>query len=66
MTALHCKGHGETCSVVVEMNQEVLVALVDPRVAAGRAASGRGRCCSRQAAEPRSLKPAEIRNYPSR
>jgi hypothetical protein len=59
--SIHYKGHGETCSVVAEMDQEVRPALVGPRVAAGR-----GRCCSRKAAGPRSSKLAQNHSCPSR
>ena len=61
MTALHCKEDGETCSVVAEMDQEVQAAPAGPRIAVGR-----GRCCSRKAVGPRSLKAAESRSCLSR
>jgi len=35
-----CKGHGETCLVVADMDQEVEAALAGHRVAAGK-----GHCC---------------------
>ena len=40
MTALHCKGHGETRLVAADIDQEVEAALAGPRVAAGK-----GHCC---------------------
>jgi len=60
VTALHCMGHGETCSVVAETDREVQAALAGHRAAAGK---GRCCCCSRKAVGPRSLKAAENRSY---